>query len=986
MITIAEQYSVEAYLKATGVDQFSKSFKNANDSLKGVEDSGNKANVSIGSMLKTIAGVAAAVGVFRVLRSSIDLAFRRIDTMEQFERVMTTMTGSTEKANAVLDKTNDIVTGTSYGLDVAAQAVQNFVTSNMEVDKATESVAAWGDAVSFYGDGSNETFNSVTTALAQMTAKGKVQMDTMNRLTEAGIPAMQIYADATGQSVESVAAEMQKGELAADEFMEVMNNALKEGTDNFGAIDGAAKEAGASWSGSFANMRAAVARGVVAIIESIDEMLTSNGLPDMRTMVANFGKAFENILKSASDAIGPMVEGLFNLIDAIKPLTPALVGLVTAFVAFRTSIAISSIVSRLSTVMFILLNPVFALQYAFAALNAIVMANPIAWLIALIAGLVAVFIYLWKTNETFKESIIGAFNAIKGVVMPIIQSISDFIKSIWGSLVSWWDENNQAIYDKLQVVWSSISEVIMPVVDAVVGYVMDLWGSLVGWWNTNQDSLLNKALAVWNFIKTNVTTAVSAVVSFVMEIWSQLTTFWQTHGDMILQAAINIWTVIQTTIVTVVQFIWETIQMVWPIIQTIVVGVITAIWNIIQVAWPIILTIITTAMDIIWSIMQFVWPAIKAIIITTWEAIKNVIQGAIEVITGIIQFFSALFTGNWSALWDSIKQILSGAVQAVWGLVNLWFVGKILKLGKALFNGLKSIVTSIWNTIKSLFTSGVNVARNVVSTGFNFIRNIISTVMNFVRNLISTAWNFIRNIITTVVNGIRNTISNVFNSIRNTISNVVNAIRNTISNIFNSLKGIVSKAFNGVKSAVSNGISGAYKAVTGKMKDFLNAGKNIVGSIADGIKGAASKVTDAISNVTSKIRDFLPFSPAKEGALRDIMKIQIPQSIAESIDNGRRSAVNAMSNLSKAIYGEMPEVSNMNIAGRVANSNAKINSRVDHEINNSSESNIERLLNKIANRDTQIVMDSGELVASTKDKYNESLGDSTKSRRRWSLA
>src|SRR5699024_11463724 len=105
------------------------------------------------------------------------------------------------------------VTGTAYGLDVGAKAVQDFVTSNMDVDKATDTFAAWGDAVAFYGDGSNETMASVSDAIAKMTAKGKVQMDTMNRLTEAGIPAMQIYAEATGQSDEEVEEQMQTGTL-----------------------------------------------------------------------------------------------------------------------------------------------------------------------------------------------------------------------------------------------------------------------------------------------------------------------------------------------------------------------------------------------------------------------------------------------------------------------------------------------------------------------------------------------------------------------------------------------------------------------------------------------------------------------------------------------------------------------------------------------------------------------------------------------------
>jgi len=111
----------------------------------------------------------------------------------------------------------------------------------------------------------------------------------------------------------------------------------------------------------------------------------------------------------------------------------------------------------------------------------------------------------------------------------------------------------------------------------------------------------------------------------------------------------------------------------------------------------------------------------------------------------------------------------------------------------------------------------------------------------------------------------------------------------------------------------------------------LNAGKNIVGSIADGIKGAIGKVTDAIGNVTQKIRDFLPFSPAKEGALRDIMKIQIPQSIAESIDRGRNVAIKAMANLSNAINGEMPTT---DIAGQINGIHARSQRQMSYDYTN----------------------------------------------------
>src|SRR5690625_7276652 len=90
--------------------------------------------------------------------------------------------------------------------------------------------------------------------------------------------------------------------------MEVMDEALTNGTEKFPALAGAAKDAGASWQGSFDNMKAAVARGVTNIIENIDKMLEDNGLPNMREMVSEFGKTFENVLTFIGESIPNIVE------------------------------------------------------------------------------------------------------------------------------------------------------------------------------------------------------------------------------------------------------------------------------------------------------------------------------------------------------------------------------------------------------------------------------------------------------------------------------------------------------------------------------------------------------------------------------------------------------------------------------------------------------------------------------------------------------
>src|SRR5690625_2833389 len=93
---------------------------------------GESASSSFRRAAESAAGVASAVGVLyglnaavNMVRNSFDTAFSRIDTMEQFERTMSTLTGSIEAANAALERTDEIVNGTGYALDTAAKGVQD---------------------------------------------------------------------------------------------------------------------------------------------------------------------------------------------------------------------------------------------------------------------------------------------------------------------------------------------------------------------------------------------------------------------------------------------------------------------------------------------------------------------------------------------------------------------------------------------------------------------------------------------------------------------------------------------------------------------------------------------------------------------------------------------------------------------------------------------------------------------------------------------
>lgn len=281
-----------------------------------------------------LGSIVKGLSVFKVLsagvdmvKNSVDAAFGRIDTMEQFGRVMNTMTGDVEETNKALEKAKNIVTGTGYGLDTAAKSVQGFVSRGMEVSKATKTLERFGDAVAFFEGGTNAALSSVMDALGKMQTKGNVTMEHLEMLFNANIPAVQIYASAVGMSTDEVTKAMSKGQLKTDDFINTLNKAFQTGVEGFPSVAGAAKEAGASWTGTFDNMKAAITRGTQAIITNIDKALESVGKPSLRESIANFGKTFENVLKGIAGAAGPIVKYLDLIAFGVSAVGVAVMGL-----------------------------------------------------------------------------------------------------------------------------------------------------------------------------------------------------------------------------------------------------------------------------------------------------------------------------------------------------------------------------------------------------------------------------------------------------------------------------------------------------------------------------------------------------------------------------------------------------------------------------------------------------------------------------------
>jgi phage-related protein len=105
-----------------------------------------------------------------------------------------------------------------------------------------------------------------------------------------------------------------------------------------------------------------------------------------------------------------------GIVGLVQLLMPLLVGLAAIFATYYIVGIIGTLIAGLSQALLFLRGVVLGVQVAMWLLNAAFLANPIVLIVALIAGLVAAFIYLWQTSAGFRDFFIGAWRKIQDAV------------------------------------------------------------------------------------------------------------------------------------------------------------------------------------------------------------------------------------------------------------------------------------------------------------------------------------------------------------------------------------------------------------------------------------------------------------------------------------------------------------------------------------------------------------------------------------------
>lgn len=364
------------------------------------------------------------------------------------------------------------------------------------------------------------------------------------------------------------------------------------------------------------------------------------------------------------------------------------------------------------------------------------------------------------------------------------------------------------------------------------------------------------------------------------------------------------------------------------------VQVATTVWNAIVQVWNGAVGIIRGVWNGVLTVTRTVWNAIRAYISTVFNNIQIVIRTRMTVIRTIFSAGWRVLTTIVSAVWKIITTIVSGAINAVAGIIRA-ITAVIRGDWSGAWNAIKGVVQTVWDTIKS-----------VVQTGLSAVQSIVSTVMNAVKGVFSSVWNAIRDVFN---NGVQFIKSVMHIDLFAQGQAIMNSLLNGLKSIWENVKNFV--------GGIGNWIKEHKGPLSYDEQLLIPAGQAIMGGLFNGLNNGFGNVQDLISSIA--------------------------QSVASNVTDVMDNA-NSLLGDSRL---ELPEVSSQKFNDSLNNLNSQLQTNIMGQIsinNNSTMARTNQLLERIANKDNTMVLDTGKVVAETTGQYNDSLGEQVARRDRWS--
>lgn len=477
------------------------------------------------------------------------------------------------------------------------------------------------------------------------------------------------------------------------------------------------------------------------------EYLNTNG-PKVWEVVKNITQTIWGLIKGMAPVGAVMLNITKNVTSFTASMTNAhpiigkVVGVITAvggaafllakgaFAGLSTAISVANLLFKVSRGQ-MALSAVMAGKYSTATKIAAAasrglglairfMTGPVGLIITAIGAFVAIIIHLWKTNDTFRNAVIGIWNKIKSGVMAVVNALKVGIPAAW--------------------------------------------------------SLIKKVtLTIWNGIKSAVVSLVKALATGVRIYITAVKTVVSTVFNTAKTIAIKVWTTLKAGVITIAKTLWTGVRNTFNALKNGVNSIFNSVKNFAIKVWTTIKNGVIKAAKLLWSGVKtnfnnlkrgitIIFNAVKNFAIKVWTTIKNrVVSFAKSLWSGVRNTFNALRKGVSSIfngvknisikVWTTIKNRVTSFARSLWSGVKNTF--NSLKTGVSnIFNSVKNSAIKVWNTIKNKLTGIASSIWGSVKKTFNNMKNGLKGIIDKIKEHITGMTKAVRNGLQKLIDGV----------------------------------------------------------------------------------------------------------------------------------------------------------------------------------------------------------------------------------------
>lgn len=532
-------------------------------------------------------------------------------------------------------------------------------------------------------------------------------------------------------------------------------------------------------------------------------------------------------------AIGPVLLVLAKVISVVSTVVKAFKLFGTTITTVKTSIdLVKAGYAGLATQMGGIPKLIAGISTGFGGMLA-----PIAAVIAIVAVLVGAFVTLWKTNEEFRDNMVGIWNSIKesinnffdGVVERInalgfdFENITEVIKTVWFALC-----------DVLAPVFEGAFNTIAIVLDGVFNQILSVMDIFIGLFTGNWEQLWEGVKGVVSGIVETFANLGSNILGVIGDIGAEILNklgfekaaegfqnFFDTLSDLFGQIP----ELLSSAIDTIVSFFTETIPNAFNSAIEAVQGFVDNIIEFFTVTVPEAFSTFVneTIPNAINSIVQW------------FEQLPYMIGYAIGELIGYFYLFA---TNLWTWITTELPLIIEGIIQ--------WFA----QLPSRIWEWLTGVVTNVINWGVEMYNNAVLAASNFVNGAIEWISQLPSRIWAWLTSTVSNVISWGAN----MVSQARSVATNFVNSFISFITSLPSKVWGIIQQIPSKVSAIGSQLYNAGRNifqSLWNGIKSIGDSILGWVSDFAGKIGSFVSGIIDGFKNIVSGANDAKSAAKS---------------------------------------------------------------------------------------------------------------------------------------